>query len=198
MDVASRVKQLREENNISQNKLATLAELSQGMVRQIELGEKNPTIQTVEKICNGLGITLSDFFTPDKPHLADLADRWHKKISLSVRDEKAIIEKLRDQEVMAAAIEQYLPAVREKLVAIEGNNSPTVKKIDAFTTLTIEEQIDFLHPLLEEVIVTEDDIGFISRGGIDPDTQALTEQILKLSERDRQLVWMILDFLSKK
>ena len=67
MDVGARLKELREKRNISQNKLALMSELSQGFVRQIELGEKNPTVESVSKLCTGLGISLQEFFNGDVP-----------------------------------------------------------------------------------------------------------------------------------
>ncbi|MHC1760564.1 MAG: helix-turn-helix domain-containing protein [Negativicutes bacterium] len=67
MNVGARLKELREQRNISQNKLALLSDLSQGFVRQIELGEKNPTVDSVSKLCSGLGITLQEFFQNNIP-----------------------------------------------------------------------------------------------------------------------------------
>ncbi|TCL55594.1 transcriptional regulator with XRE-family HTH domain [Kineothrix alysoides] len=62
MNVAERIKQLRTDKKLTVNKLANLAGLSQGFVRQIELGEKNPTVESLSLICDALNISLSDFF----------------------------------------------------------------------------------------------------------------------------------------
>lgn len=63
MDIAKRIIELRELKGYSTNKLATLSGLSQGFVRQIELGEKQPTVDSLSKICAGLGISLGEFFS---------------------------------------------------------------------------------------------------------------------------------------
>ena len=62
MDVAKRITQLRTAKNITVNKLANTAGLSQGFVRQIELGKQNPTVESLSLICEALNISLSDFF----------------------------------------------------------------------------------------------------------------------------------------
>lgn len=64
--VGQRVKYFREQKNITVNKLATLAGVSQSYVRDIELGNKQPTVEFLEYICFGLGITLQDFFATEE------------------------------------------------------------------------------------------------------------------------------------
>lgn len=61
--VAKRVKELRLKYNLSQEQLALRAEITPAYLGQIERGEKNPTVVTVEKLCNALGLSLSDFFS---------------------------------------------------------------------------------------------------------------------------------------
>lgn len=62
MNIANRIKQLREDKHLTVNKLANLAGLSQSFVRDIELGKKKPTIESLSLICDALKISLSDFF----------------------------------------------------------------------------------------------------------------------------------------
>ena len=47
LDVALRLKELRELRGISVNKLSNMAGLSQSFVREIELGRKNPTVDSL-------------------------------------------------------------------------------------------------------------------------------------------------------
>lgn len=61
--VRNRILQLCGEKNITINKLATLAALPPSSVKNILYGKsQNPKLLTVKLICDGLGITLSDFF----------------------------------------------------------------------------------------------------------------------------------------
>lgn len=61
--VVKRIYELREERNITPNALSYLAGISQSTVKSILIGEsKNPGIVTLKKICDGLDITIVDFF----------------------------------------------------------------------------------------------------------------------------------------
>ena len=62
-DVAKRIKSLREAKNLTQNALANSAGVSPTYIYQLEKGEKSPTIEYLDHICWGLGITLEEFFT---------------------------------------------------------------------------------------------------------------------------------------
>lgn len=55
-----------DERNISINKLATICLLTQSTVQNIiECNSVNPKLLTIVRICDGLGITLKDFFSDD-------------------------------------------------------------------------------------------------------------------------------------
>jgi transcriptional regulator with XRE-family HTH domain len=62
MDVAERIKFFRERKGITVNKLANTAGVSQSFLREIELGKKKPTVETLDVLCDALGVTLRDFF----------------------------------------------------------------------------------------------------------------------------------------
>lgn len=61
--VAKRIAQLCNEKSLSVNRLSAKCGLRQSTVSNILNGNsKNPTITSIKKICDGTGITLSDFF----------------------------------------------------------------------------------------------------------------------------------------
>lgn len=62
MDVGKRIKYFRQERGITVNKLANLAGVSQSYLRDIELGNKQPTVEYLSYICEALGVTMSAFF----------------------------------------------------------------------------------------------------------------------------------------
>ncbi len=62
MEVGKRISELREKRGISTNKLANLSGVSQSYLREIELGEKNPTVEMLSYICDALEISLDVFF----------------------------------------------------------------------------------------------------------------------------------------
>ena len=64
--VRNRVLQLCGQQNITINRLATLAALPPSSVKNILYGKsQNPKLMTIKLICDGLGITLSQFFDAD-------------------------------------------------------------------------------------------------------------------------------------
>ena len=65
--VVKRIYELCETRQITPNALSYLAGISQSTVKSILNGEsKNPGIVTIKKICDGLEISIVDFFnTPD-------------------------------------------------------------------------------------------------------------------------------------
>ncbi len=64
--VKERILELCRENNITINKLATNSGITQSTLNNIISGRNNSTtISTVKKICDGLNITLEDFFNSD-------------------------------------------------------------------------------------------------------------------------------------
>ena len=94
MNVAEKITKLRTEKGISVNKLANMSGLSQGFVRQIELGEKKPTVESLSLICEALNITLTDFFKKEPLDNKDyLIKTLNKNISsLTTIQIKALIE----------------------------------------------------------------------------------------------------------
>ena len=62
MNVGLRIKELREIKGYSVNKLANMAGVSQSYLRDIEQGNKNPTVSFLSLLCEQLDITLKDFF----------------------------------------------------------------------------------------------------------------------------------------
>lgn len=65
--VKNRILSLCGERNITINKLATMCALPPSSVKAILYGRsKNPKLVTIKMICDGLGITLAEFFNTDE------------------------------------------------------------------------------------------------------------------------------------
>jgi len=61
--VKLRIIELCHEQNISVNKLSRISGVTQSTVNNIVSGRNNSTtISTIKKLCDGLGITIKDFF----------------------------------------------------------------------------------------------------------------------------------------
>ncbi len=65
--IRNRILELCGERNISINRLANISGLSPSSVKNILYKKsKNPQIATIKKLCDGLDITLGEFFsTPE-------------------------------------------------------------------------------------------------------------------------------------
>jgi len=58
--ITKNIKKLRQERGISQDRLSKLADLSLNTIVNIEAGNNpNPTIETLQKIANALGVSLN-------------------------------------------------------------------------------------------------------------------------------------------
>ena len=62
--VASNLKRLREEQNLSQGQLAEKAGVSKVVISQIEKGDANPTINTIWKLTGALGLPYTSLLDP--------------------------------------------------------------------------------------------------------------------------------------
>lgn len=64
--VRQRIIQLCQEYDISINKLSSRSGVTQSTVNNIVSGRNHSTtVSTIQKLCDGLGITISEFFASD-------------------------------------------------------------------------------------------------------------------------------------
>lgn len=81
MNVAQRLKYLREKRGITTNKLANLAGISQSHLREIELGQRNPTVETLSYFCEALGVSLEEFFHEEEGEVSTFLMSAVKRLS---------------------------------------------------------------------------------------------------------------------
>lgn len=81
MDFAKRLTFYREASGLSKNQLALKSGISQPYIGDLETGKKKPTIDTIERLCDALGVSISQFFNeaealqPDIQQLIETAKR---------------------------------------------------------------------------------------------------------------------------
>lgn len=85
--VGERIRMFRMAQGLSQEKLANEIGMKPGYIGHLERGLKSPTVETLARICGGLGITLAELFDfgtapaePDNPALEKIS-RNIKKLS---------------------------------------------------------------------------------------------------------------------
>ena len=90
MDIANRIINLRKKKNMSTNKLANEAGISQSYLRELEMGSKNPTVEMLSYICYALGISLKEFFSEDEyeiqPFLLAALEKLNEEEQLKLAD----------------------------------------------------------------------------------------------------------------
>ena len=90
MDVGNRIRQLREAKHYTVNGLANRAGISQSYLRDLELNNKNPTVEILSAICWALDISLKDFFAEDSGR-SFLEDPVMKAVYRLSRDQQAAL-----------------------------------------------------------------------------------------------------------
>lgn len=68
MNTGEAIRYYRKKKKLTQEELAKLCGTSSGMIRQYELGLRNPKIETIEKIAQALSVKIIDIYpiTPDE------------------------------------------------------------------------------------------------------------------------------------
>lgn len=95
--LGEKVRELRVEKGLSQEKLGELAELNSNYIGQIERGEKSISVFTLKKIANGLSLSLEDVYRRIDP--ASHTDALEEIIALMLtrpeREHKKILALLK-------------------------------------------------------------------------------------------------------
>lgn len=94
MDILNRLHELMAARGWSMYRLAKESGLTDSTIANIYRRNAIPSIDTLEKICNGFGITLSQFFATESmveltPELQTLFTQWK---TLTPRQKDAVLE----------------------------------------------------------------------------------------------------------
>lgn len=97
MDIHAKLKLLLKERGWTEYKLAKASGLSESTIANVFRRNATPSFSTLEAICEGLGITLSQFFAENEmveltPELKELFDGWRP---LTAEQKKAVLQMLR-------------------------------------------------------------------------------------------------------
>ncbi len=77
-ELPQRITYLRERRNLTQADLAKAAGVSQSTIAHIENGKKDPSLSTLKKIAEALGVHMAVLFASDTVHVFDM-ERLKKK-----------------------------------------------------------------------------------------------------------------------
>ena len=95
MDAKTRIRQLMDERNWSEYRLAIASGLSQSTVANIFNRNTTPSVATLESICAGFGITLAQFFAEgDMVELTQEQREMFAAWSSLSKDQKDVLRQL--------------------------------------------------------------------------------------------------------
>ena len=62
--LARNIRRLRKEKAWSQHDLANEADVRQALISELELGDANPTLESLNNIAVGFGVSVADLLSP--------------------------------------------------------------------------------------------------------------------------------------
>jgi transcriptional regulator with XRE-family HTH domain len=96
--IGERLRNLRKERGLSQEELAHLASLHSTYIGQLERGEKNATLESLEKVTEALGVSLEELFrfvhTTTDEHSFTLLQIINRLQVRSLEDQKTVLKLL--------------------------------------------------------------------------------------------------------
>ncbi len=97
MNTNQRLNKLMKERGLTMYRLAIDSGLSESTIANIFRRNTTPSIETLEQICKGFGITLAQFFADGEmvemtPDLKELFDRWQP---LTSEQKKAALQMMK-------------------------------------------------------------------------------------------------------
>lgn len=66
MDIVKAIIDARIKQNLSQKELSKLTGINQSEISKLESGERNPSIKLLQRLADGMGLTLKISFVPKK------------------------------------------------------------------------------------------------------------------------------------
>lgn len=80
-EFGNRVRELRKQLKLTQLELSMRCELQQSYIGSLELGKKNPTLETMQSIADGFGISLDELIGKQTPNLKKFEGKIDNAIS---------------------------------------------------------------------------------------------------------------------
>ena len=86
-EVGAKIKYLRQKRGLSQEALALSCDMNPAFLGHVERGMRSPTLNTLQRICDGLGITLTEL-TKRGIEVGSLTTIWSTLRRLGLRHKK--------------------------------------------------------------------------------------------------------------
>lgn len=111
-DLGRKIKRRRQELQLSQEEFAEQIDLSVSLLRDIEHGRGNPTLKTLAKIFNGLGMEFESLFSNVQPILiSENPEEIARNIAIQL---KALLSLPKEDQELASQIFQQLSLILQE------------------------------------------------------------------------------------
>ncbi len=107
--VGDRIRILRSEKGLSQEELADKAGIDPSHLGRLERGERNPSLISLDKIINALGVTFEDLFKYIQPSAMET-----DSTTMSLIINKLNTLSLEDQKLMLSLIDTMFQLMKHK------------------------------------------------------------------------------------
>ena len=144
-NISKRLKELREKKGMTTNKLAQLSGYSRSYIKDIEDGIKtNPSIQALQRICDVLEISISEFLNPDPEVEVDASDKLDlilQKLNRLETEIKSEIKRL-DQKIDIGLKDLHdgQVLILQKIKKIEETQDRISKQIEHLSFRSVEHE----------------------------------------------------------
>ena len=98
INVSERLQQLMDERGMTTYSLSKKAHVSWNTVKNYSIRNTKPTLATLSMLCDGLGITLAQFFDTEGSTVQLTAEQQHflNRLSMLTDKEKQVIDDMMD------------------------------------------------------------------------------------------------------
>lgn len=197
MDYGKRLKELRTKAGLSANALAKQVDLDPTTIYKIEGGTSKPSLDSLERICEIVGVTMAEFFFEKNVNFEIDLDKLK---SLSGKIGKA------NNSSLAIKLANYSNAdriVKNKLLQmqdefIDKNEDDMANEVKDLLTKTFNEQVERLSQVYENVMLEQNGTyTFISINNLNSEIEELTTQYYNTSTQNRELIRKFVKFLQE-
>lgn len=167
MSVGENIKKIRKEKGLTQKKLGELSGINEVQIRQYELGNANPKIETLEKIANALQVNTMVFYGTYPPVS-------HDDIQLKTTAFYATIKLLecvynRAESVSTNAYKDNVFAYSSNYISIGTDNKIAISNND------FDKIVEYVQSYISNLIglVGENELTFLKNWESEPDIDDL-------------------------
>ena len=93
INIGKRIKNLREASDISARTLAQMTNLDPSQISKVERGASKPSLDALERICQALNISLSEFFSEVEVGLPPEQSRLLESTKSLTKEQIALLTK---------------------------------------------------------------------------------------------------------